>query len=360
MASVEKRNGGYRVRYRDPVGANRSRTFRRKADAERFAREVEVDMDRGAWLDPRKADTPLAEWAETFMSLGRTLSPTTQQTYRRDLDRYVLPRFGTYRLGRIPPEEIEQWLNDELADGLAPSSVHRHYRTLRRLLQTAVEKDRLLANPCDRVRPPKVSKREMGVLSWEQAIALAEAHGERFRTMIYLAIDSGMRWSELVGLRRKNVDVARRKVRVVEQLVQLDDRSWVRRPPKTSAGVRSVTISTAVADMIADHLERYIADDADALVFTNSAGHPISHSSFLTHHFKPAQQRAGVSCRFHDLRHTSVALAIAEGAHSKTIQARMGHSSITVTLDRYGHLFPELDESLASAFDARLRASRDS
>jgi integrase len=70
--------------------------------------------------------------------------------------------------------------------------------------------------------------------------------------------------------------------------------------------------------------------------------------------------RADRACRFHDLRHTSVALAIAEGAHSKTIQARMGHSSITVTLDRYGHLFPELDESLASAFDARLRASRDS
>jgi len=358
MASVERRNGVYRVRYRDPVGANRSRTFRRKVDAERYAREVEVEKDRGAWLDPRKADTPLAEWTETFMSLARTLSPTTQQTYRRDLDRYVLPRFGNYRLGRIPPEEIEQWLNDELADGIAASSVHRHYRTLRRVLQTAVEKDRLLANPCDRVRPPKVANREMAVLAWIQAIALAEAHGERFRTLIYLAVESGMRWNELVGLRRKNVDVARRKVRVLEQLVQLDDRSWVRRPPKTSAGVRSVTISAAVAEMLANHLERFAVDEPDALVFANAAGNPLSHSSFLTHHFKPAQMRAGVTCRFHDLRHTSVALAIAEGAHSKTIQARMGHSSITVTLDRYGHLFPELDESLASAFDARLRAAR--
>ena len=360
MASIEKRSGGYRVRYRDPLGRSRGRTFRRKADAERFARETEVDKDRGTWVDPRGGDTPLAEWAETFMSLGRTLSPTTQQTYRRDLDRYVLPKFGAHRLGRIPPEEIEQWLNDELAAGLAASSVHRHYRTLRRVLQTAVEKDRLLANPCDRVRPPKVAKRDMAVLTWDQAIALAEAHGERFRAMIFLAVDSGMRWSELVGLRRKSVDVARRKVRVTEQLVQLDDSSWVRRPPKTSAGVRSVTISGAVADMLAEHLDQYVDDDGDALVFTNAAGNPLSHSSFLTHHFKPAQQRAGVSCRFHDLRHTSVALAIAEGAHSKTIQARMGHSSITVTLDRYGHLFPELDEALASAFDARLRTSRAS
>ena len=133
----------YRVRYRDPLGRNRSRTFRRKADADRFAREIEVDKDRGQWIDPRGADVPLAQWAETFMSLAGSLAPTTQQTYRRDLDRYILPRFGAVRLGRMPAEEIESWLNDELAAGLAPSSVHRHYRTLRRVLQTAVEKDRL-------------------------------------------------------------------------------------------------------------------------------------------------------------------------------------------------------------------------
>jgi site-specific recombinase XerD len=96
-------------------------------------------------------------------------------------------------------EEIEKWLGDELASGLGPSSVHRHYRTLRRVLQSAVEKDRILANPCDRVRPPKVPRVEMAVLTWEQAMALAEAHSECFRPMIYLAIDTGMRWGELVG-----------------------------------------------------------------------------------------------------------------------------------------------------------------
>jgi site-specific recombinase XerC len=141
--------------------------FRRKADAERFAREVEVDMDRGQWIDPRGADVALEQWVETFMTFAQSLAPTTQQTYKRDLDRYILPRFGAVRLGRRSPEEVEIWLNDELAKGLAPSSVHRHYRTLRRVLQTAVEKDRLLTNPCDRVRPPKVPKTAMTVLTWE-------------------------------------------------------------------------------------------------------------------------------------------------------------------------------------------------
>src|SRR5262249_19247149 len=97
--------------------------------------------------------------------------------------------------------------------------------------------------------------------------------------------------------------------------------------------------------------------EPDALVFGNASGHPLAHSSFQSHHFKNAQLTAGVRCRFHDLRHTSVALAIADGAHPKAIQVRMGHSSITVTLDRYGHLFPELHEAIATAFDARFRAA---
>jgi integrase len=109
--------------------------------------------------------------------------------------------------------------------------------------------------------------------------------------------------------------------------------------------------------MLADHLDRFVAPEPEALVFANAAGQPLSHSSFQTHHFKKAQLAAGVRCRFHDLRHTSVALAIADGAHPKAIQVRMGHTSITVTLDRYGHLFPELDEAVATAFDARFRTA---
>ena len=104
MASIDRRSGKFRVPYRDPAGHHRSHTFTRKADADRFAREVEVDRDRGQWTDPRGADIPLQQWAETFTTLARSLSPTTQQTYRRDLWTSVLPRFGSVRLGRLSPE----------------------------------------------------------------------------------------------------------------------------------------------------------------------------------------------------------------------------------------------------------------
>jgi hypothetical protein len=121
-----------------------SRAFSRKADADRFLKEIEADKVRGMWVDPRYADTPVAGWATDCLRLCRRLAPTTQATYARDLDRYVLPRFGAYRLGRLPAEEIENWLNDEIDRGIAPSSVHRHYRVLRRMLQVAVEKQKIL------------------------------------------------------------------------------------------------------------------------------------------------------------------------------------------------------------------------
>jgi integrase len=357
MGFIEKRPGeaGYRARFRDPLGEQRSKTFARKADAQRFLYEMETDKARGTWIDPRGAEMPLATWAEEFLRLCRRLSPTTLETYRRDLGKYVLPRFGAYRLGSIPADEIENWLNDEIDAGIAPSSAHRHYRTLRRMLQVAVDKQKILVNPCTRVQPPRVPKREMAFLGWDDAISLAEAHNGRYRALIYVAVDSGMRWSELVGLRRSKVDTVNCKIRVIDQLVRLANGSFLRKEPKTAAAVRSITISPFTAGVLSGHMDMITRTAPDALVFTNGAGNPLSAASFLSNHFARAQERAGIACRFHDLRHTSVALAIAAGAHPKAIQSRMGHSSINVTLDRYGHLFPELDEAIAEAFDQSLQ-----
>ncbi|MDP9074472.1 MAG: tyrosine-type recombinase/integrase [Actinomycetota bacterium] len=126
-----------------------------------------------------------------------------------------------------------------------------------------------------------------------------------------------------------------------------------------ASSIRSITISAVTAELLAGHLEAFANPGVDGLVFPNNAGHPLISSSWWNNNFAPARHETGLSCRFHDLRHTSVALAIAEGAHPKAIQTRMGHSSIRVTLDRYGHLFPELDEGLAASFGARLVEARE-
>ena len=154
----------------------------------------------------------------------------------------------------------------------------------------------------------------MVFFTWEEAVDLAEAINERYRALINLAVDSGMRWSELVSLRRAKIDLNRRKVRVTEQVIRLESGEWLRKETKTATGVRSITIAPGTAQIVAKHVERFAEPSVDSLVFPNKAGNPLISSSFCQHYFQPALRATGLACRFHDLRHTSVALAIAEGA----------------------------------------------
>ncbi len=193
MGFIEKRSGGYRARYRDPLGRLTSKTFTRKADAERWTKEMEVAIERGDWLDPPSAQVPLATWAEEYLSLARRLSPSTQETYERDLRKYILPRFGAYRIGRLPADEIENWLNDEVAARRrpvvcppplpppAPDAAGR--RPEAEAPRQPVRPGRAAARPQDGDDVPHVGA---GGRAGRGAPGALPA-------MIYLAVDSGMR-----------------------------------------------------------------------------------------------------------------------------------------------------------------------
>ena len=358
MASIEKTpNGRWRARYRDPADRSRSRTFATKTEAQRFLNAAGADMQRGTWVDPKHGQMRLEDWATTFLRTAHDLDRTTRATYSRDLERFVLPRFGSVPMGRIRKIDIREWINDELAAGIAPSSVHRHFRTLRRVLNVAVEHDLLAASPCAGVKGPKVEATEMRFLDAFEVQLLAESIGRPFRILVYTAAYTGMRWGELIGLRRARVDLDGPAVSVVEQLAHVDG-GWHRKAPKTAAGRRRITLPAFLADLLAEQLDERSAPGPDGLVFPNRAGNPIHHSSFNSSQWAPTRTKAGLDgVRFHDLRHTAVAMAIAQGAHPKTIQVRMGHASVQVTLDRYGHLFPELDREVAAGLDRTYRAS---
>ena len=348
----------WRSCYRDASNRSRATTFDRKVDAERFLATMAKNSERGTWVDPRLGRITLARWATDFLTASHDLRPTTRETYERDLNRFVLPRFGPTPLARITAIDVRSWLADELAAGIAPSSVHRHYRTLRRVLQVAVESDLLAKNPCAAVKPPRIPPAEMHFLTADQVTALGDALTEYWQSLIYTAAYAGLRWSELVGLKRKRVDLLHRKIIVAEQHIRLKNGEWIWQEPKTRAGTRTVSIPRFLAVLLEAHLNERSLPGPDGLVFPNTVGKPLTESSFLTNVWKPALSKAGLDhIRFHDLRHTAVALAIAQGAHPKAIQSRMGHSSITMTLDRYGHLFPELDEAIAEGLDDTFEAS---
>lgn len=352
MSIEETRYGTFRVRWRDDHGRQKARTFKRKIDAQRHERAVLTDLSRGAYVEQTAAKLTVSQAADDWLEGAMNLGAGGRDTYRRDLDAYILPAIGHLHLARLRDADVDRFLASELERGLAASTVHRHYRTLNRLCQVFVERGRLRANPCKPVTPPKIGDTEMRFLDADQVEALAKAIGERYRCWVYTAVYAGLRWSEAVGLRRGNVNGSR--IAVVEQLIKRADGKWHADPPKSRAGRRVITAPAFLAAELAHHLDVFSMPDVEGLVFPNAAGKPMIGPSFTGNVFKPALRRAGIdtNVRIHDLRHTAVALAIKAGAHPKAIQARMGHASISVTLDRYGHLFPEMDEQLAAGLEA--------
>lgn len=365
-------NGTYRARWREPGRTNpRSKSFKRLEDAERFLRGVLTDIDRGTYVGLPASSKTVATTAEDWLAAARRLRPSTRETYRRDLDRHVLPKLGALRLDRLTPEAIDSYLDGRLAAGAAPTSVARERRTISAMCTWAVRRGRLPLNPVDRTDPPAIPHREHRYLTAGEVEALATAiqpHRKeagvptlvgpgRFRALVLVGAWGGLRWSEMVGLRPDDVDGATLHVR--SQLLQSrTTKEWYRATTKTAAGARRVVLPASVADELAEHMEAFAVDDGPQgpLVFPTQRGGPVTYSSWRTNHWGPALARAGVGrVRPHDLRHTAVALAVAAGAHPKTVQVRMGHSSIKVTLDTYGHLFPDLEDTLAVDLDALRR-----
>jgi integrase len=358
--------GTYRARWRNTAGKEENETFKRLQDAKAKLEAVKTDVRRGTHVDATNGRVTVRRYADEWLARSMNLGDGGRETYRRDLDRYIIPALGDVRLGRLHDVMISDFLSGELEDGMAASSVHRHYRTLHRMLEVAVLSGRLSTNPCGRVTPPRLDRTEMHFLTLEEVLVLADAiapqtrkgdRPSRYRAWVLMAALGGPRWSEGRGLRRSNVNGAR--ISIVEQLVRRDDGAWQRCEPKTKKGRRTIALPEIAADAMDLHLDTWAQPGPDGLVFPNQRGNALTSSSFTGNVFKPALVRAGLNpaIRIHDLRHTAVALAIRAGAHPKAIQARMGHSSISVTLDRYGHLYPEMDGEIADGLDVLVSAA---
>lgn len=361
--------GRWQARWRDSTGKQHAKRFDRKIDAETHERAMRSAVAGGTDPAPAAAKITVRAWADEWITGARNLSYRGRGTYEEALNGYVLPALGDLPLRRLTAEAIDEFITAELAQGLAPSTVHRHYRTIRRMCNVAVARRRLVVNPCGEVTPPPLERAAMRILTPTEIDALWHVLGERYRAWLHVACYTGIRWSEGVGLRRSRIDGAR--ITVMEQLT-LRDGIWTRDKPKSAAGVRSITMSAFLVDELAGHVDRWSLDGPDGLVFPNRAGQPMRSSNFSGMVFKPACVKAGLGQllvdettgarthigvpRIHDLRHTSAALAIKAGAHPKALQVRMGHTKITTTLDTYGHLFDEMDDQIAVDLD-KIRAT---
>ena len=350
MASIRQWHNGYQVRWRDPAGRQRTKSFKRKTDAKQFANRVEVEMQRGTYVDPQLGKLLFSDWAHEWLQTKinlRASSWTRDESYLRN---HVMPTFGDIALAKIDKLLVQSWVRDLVTKGLHPSTIKECYRILRSVMNEAADARLIVESPCRNVTLPRVPKTEQRFLSAVEVEKLVAAIDTPFRALVFSAVYLGCRWGELVGLKRQHLNLLKREARIVGTLEEVPGGVRYVQETKTSASRRTIDIPDFLADLLAAHLKN--ARDSE-FVFCTKDGSPIRRSNFRQRVWKPAVKNSGLdpNLRFHDLRHTCASLLIEQGAHPKEIQARLGHSTITTTLDRYGHLMPGLGRQLAANLD---------
>jgi integrase len=259
-------------------------------------------------------------------------------------------------LVEVQPVAVQQWVAELNAAGYAPATIRKAYEILGRIFTVAVESRLLPRSPCQGVKLPRIEQTEKRFLSPAEIENLAVTIHPRFRALVITAAYSGARFGELAGLGRQHYEPLKRTIRIERNLTEVRGQLAFGET-KTRAARRTVPIPAWLVDVLAEHLATYPGDDD--LIFTAAAGGPMRRTSFRTRYWMPAvRSSVGEPCRFHDMRHTHVALLIEQGAHPQLIASRLGHTSVRTVLDVYGHLFEGLDRDIADSLAAPSEASR--
>ncbi|MGH8507102.1 MAG: tyrosine-type recombinase/integrase [Gammaproteobacteria bacterium] len=354
MACIRKRRGKRCLDYRDQHGRRHVESTKgtRKAAERRLAERVRA-IGRGTYQAPSEA-IDFGTLAESFLahSKGRVRA-TTLKDYEGEFRRNLLPHFGGWRVRAIRRADVEAFRSRLIEEnGTGTRTVNKCIGLLGSLCRYAIRHEWIEANPAEGAKLRASSRRshdllEANILTPPEISRLLEAIQGRDRVLFMAAILTGLRQGELLGLQWGDIDWLNRQIMVRRSYTA--GRFY---EPKTPSSRRKVDIPEGLVAALREWRLACPLGDHD-LVFPNGAGKPESQSNVLKRGFYPALRRAGLRrIRFHDLRHTFASLLIHNGEHPKRIQALMGHSSINVTMDVYGHLMPEGGDQVADRLGA--------
>lgn len=344
---TRKRGSRHLGYYRGPDGRERSKSFDRKGDAERWARAELAKLDRGDWTDPQLGQVRIEDYAAEWLAGKVKIKPSTAATYGALLRTHVLPTWGRVPLAGVRHEDVAAWVQRMHASGLSASRTRQAFITFAQVLDLAVRSRRLPANPARGVELPSLTEAaaergEMRVLTEEQTWALADAAGEQ-RLAVLALCWCGLRFGELAALRVGRVDLLRRELRVEATLSELGGR-LVEGSPKTRGSRRTVPLPGWLCDELGPALAGKGPDDR---AFTAPDGGPLRGGNWRRRTWDRAVRTAGLASqkpgdvlRPHDARHTAASLHVKHGTPPKVLSALLGHASVSITLDRYGHLYP--------------------
>jgi integrase len=294
---------------------------------------------------------------------ARTLKASTLEEYKRCVHQHIIPRVGSIKLDKLTPLQA-QTLVGEIADHSGASTANKSRVVLLSAYRQAIRWKLVAVNPVDAVDPLPEQKRDMKLWTPQQGqVFLATAEEHRLFAFFYLAMSTGLRRGELLGLRWQ--DVTRNALLIRETRVKVKGKLQVE-TPKTSKGTRRVTISPDVLTVLGNHRKRLESEREDSwpqtyrdLVFLSEAGTPMNPDN-LRRLQNSLMDKAGVPrVRLHDLRHLHGSVCINNGMDPKALAERLGHSRASFTLDRYVHLFDEQREKEAVSINDWLSTASD-
>jgi integrase len=311
-------------------------------EAHKRLREVMRSLDTGRYRETASltflSERYLYEYAEVQIKRGK-LQEFTRDAYRSMLTTHLRPFFGNMRLTAMSPAVVRHFTAEKAEalgrKALKPKTYNNILTFLKSMLTWGVRVGYLATNPADEERAT-LERHEMDFLTPEEIRRLIAHSREPYATLVYLAIFTGLRRGELLALQWGDVDWNRRKLRVRRTLYR---GTFTR--PKTPNAVRDVDLSPRTVETLRLCQIMYPPLASD-LVFRTRDDHPLDPDNLVKRVFRPTLARAGIRrIRFHDLRHTYATLLINQGANIKYISKQMGHASVQITLDRYGHLLPD-------------------
>lgn len=329
------------------------KTFATQTDAERWLSVTEGEIVRGDWMNPDAGRVPLGDYAAKWVDERPGLAPRTVDRYRRLLRLHIRPKLGRREVGEVTTARVRSWRAELLSGGVGAPTVAQAYRLLRAVMNTAVDDELIRRNPCRIKGAGDEASPERPVATPEQVLALVEAMPKRWRGLVLLAVAASLRWGELMGLTRADVDLTARTVRVRRSVFEVNNRLVVG-PPKSRASMRTVAIPAGVVPELRTHLAKYAEKGTGGRLFVGARGATPRRTNFQPTWAK-AVKAAGLpeGFRFHDLRHTGNTWAAEAGAHLRELMERMGHSSQRAALI-YLHATSDGHRAIAEGINRRL------
>jgi integrase len=369
--SKRKRDGivvGWMAQVMMPDGNRKTAYAKTQTEARAKLKDLQAESERMQHRNPTTYATIGEFLTDWLLVVEQTKEANTYRFYRQTITNYcqeIMP----IPLEKLTPNHIQKLLAERMGDGLSGSTVRHVYTTLHVALEFGVKTGVFDYNIADRVTRPKKRRYEHSTITSTQVQDLLAATAEhRLAALFILAVSTGMRPGEILGLRWQDVDLSSGEIHIHRNLQHVDGKKESKEP-KTEGGRRTILLTYTALNALIAHKQRQDEEKAIlenewdlswGLVFCNQQGKPINATWLVKRVFKPALQRAGLpDIRLYDLRHTAATLLMEAGIHPKVVSEMLGHSSITLTLDTYTHVLPHMHAQAVDKMNTILSAGQE-